>query len=547
MRLKQSILLANGMIWAGDPPEPCNTWILIADGRVQAVGPGPQPSADIEVDLAGKILMPGFVDAHSHLTLGAWIPFAIDGQKWQSKQAMLEHLSGVDESDPPSWVLALGMVFEWLKGGIPSLRELDEATSRPVLIMDFNYHRALISTAGMARLGLGTAMPGHSGDVETRGGHATGILWEEAAGAALHQALSDLAAQLKEAGVLRLLMAEAQRHLALGITACHDPLIPPSLQPLMAQFASQTPLRVSWSRVAEKGLLSPADVAEVCPSCGAGPASTKLFMDGAHRCAMCLDPTHALQMTGAAIFQALLGHTLPLKNILRAPARYLNGKFQTPFLRMDSSQLTERLHAYGEAGVRTRIHAFGNRAASCACHALIASGRPSATLEHLMFLSPRDLDLVAEAGATASLQPGLLGPLAETAIRGNIVPRQHFIPAASLHNRGVPVALSSDHPCGPLDPLVNIRAAVTRQLSNGTTADAREALSTEVAVRGYTTQGHRAITGQPGPGLSAGADADFIILDKDVMDASARVLETWIGGEKVWSQSSESPFTQLQT
>lgn len=534
MRLNQSLLFANGTVWSGDPPEPNNTWIMINGGQVQGIGSGPKPSADIEIDLAGKILMPGFVDSHSHLTLGAWIPFAMQGQNWTSKQTLLDHLSRRQVEDASSWLLALGTEFDRLKGGIPSVRELDEATSRPALIMDANYHRALISTAGMARLDLAATTPKRTGDIELRGGRATGMLWDEAAGKALHQALSDLAAQLKDEGVLRLLLTEAERYLSFGITTCHDPLIPPSLQMLMTQFVSRTPLRVSWSHVAEQGLLSPPGVTELCPDCGAGPSSAKLFMDGAHRCALCLDPTHALQMTAVAIYQALLGHAIPLKNILQAPARYLNGKFQTPYLRMESAELVEHLVCHAEAGTRTRIHAFGNRAASCACHALISSGHPDATLEHLMFLRPSEMDLVAETGATASLQPGLLQPLAETVIRGRITPRQHFIPVASLHQRGVQVALSSDHPCGPLDPLENIRMAVTRKLADGTVADSREAVPVDVAVRGYTTQGHRAITGQPGQGLSPGADADFVILNKEILDTSARVLETWIGGQRVW-------------
>ena len=63
---------------------------------------------------------------------------------------------------------------------------------------------------------------------------------------------------------------------------------------------------MSSSSVAEGRLLEPAD--EFCPTCGDGPPSAKLFMDGAHKCALCLDPRHVLKMMGATAIATARGN-----------------------------------------------------------------------------------------------------------------------------------------------------------------------------------------------------------------------------------------------
>ena len=135
-------------------------------------------------------------------------------------------------------------------------------------------------------------------------------------------------------GHAALLSAEARRHLALGITACHDPCVPPSLQPLLERVRKETPLRLSWSSVAEDGLLEPAD--EFCPTCGDGPPSAKLFMDGAHKCALCLDPRHVLKMMGATAIATARGNFAPLRELFAYRSVYRAGRFYTPYLRMDA-------------------------------------------------------------------------------------------------------------------------------------------------------------------------------------------------------------------
>jgi predicted amidohydrolase YtcJ len=527
------VLFSGATLWAGTPPRPAPGWLLVDGGLVAATGTTAPPAAGKVVDLRGQHLLPGFVDAHSHLTVSAWLPMAVDGSGWTRNTQMLDAIRRQALERPlDPWLLAMGADFDYWRDGMPSLQALDEAAGeRPALVVDLSLHRCLASSAGLAAL---RGYAGAQGDIERRRGQPSGLLWESANAAALKTALGDLALHLGEQGLLALLKAEARRHLALGITACHDPCIPASMQPLMERLQRETPLRLSWSRVAERSLMEPADAGELCPHCGEGPSSAKLFMDGAHRCALCLEPSQVLRMLGVTVAQALRGNLCPFQNLLRYRTVYRRRRFYMPYLRMDTATLTSRLDTLAQHGVRPRIHALGNHAARCACDALSAVGMRDATLEHLTLLSPADMDAVAHSGAVASLQPGFIPHHGPSIMDRGALPHLHCLPLGSLQRRGVPLSISSDNPCGPLDPLHNLRMAVERRMPDGRVVDAREAVSIETAVAAYTTGGQRAISGSLLTGLAPGNPADLAVLSGHPLDPATQVTETWIAGQRVF-------------
>ncbi len=257
-------------------------------------------------------------------------------------------------------------------------------------------------------------------------------------------------------------------------------------------------------------------------------------MDGAHKCALCLDPRHVLKMMGATAIAAVRGNFAPLHELFSYRSVYRSGRVYTPYLRMDTATLTRRLDVLAAHAVRPRIHAVGNHAASCTCKSLSEAGVRDVTIEHLTFLKDRDVDAVAATGAVASLQPGFIERFGKSILDRKLVPDLRAYPAASLLRAGVPLAFSSDNPCGPLDPLRNIRMAAERRISDGRVVDAREAVTIEEAVAAYTLGGFQAIHGVAGRGLDAGAAADFVILDGHPMLPASRVVETWIGGRLAW-------------
>ena len=99
---------------------------------------------------------------------------------------------------------------------------------------------------------------------------------------------------------------------------------------------------------------------------------------------------------------------------------------------------------------------------------------------------------------------------------------------------GVSLILSSDYPCGPLDPLHNMRCAVERKIKGDGVYLENEAIGHEEAVYAYTIAGSKGITGIAKSGMEIDKAADFIVLNGDPFAHATTVESTWIGGEKVY-------------
>ncbi len=96
--------------------------------------------------------------------------------------------------------------------------------------------------------------------------------------------------------------------------------------------------------------------------------------------------------------------------------------------------------------------------------------------------------------------------------------------------------LSSDYPCGPLDPLHNLRAAVDRRLPDGRTLQPDQALTPQEAVRAATVDAAASLgLGTPArAGLVPGEPADLVVCDGDPFTPATRVTQTWVAGTLAW-------------
>ncbi|WP_417515284.1 amidohydrolase [Marinobacter sp.] len=533
----QRTLLHNATVWFGENALPEKGWLEILGNRIASVGRGKLPDSPNNVDaidLNGAHLLPGFVDCHSHLTVSAWIPCSIHGAGWTSKKDLLDALRRrASISEETDWLIVFYADFHRI-GRLPSMQELNEAClGRPVIVNDYSLHQCLANESAFSRANI-ASLSFPVNDVVLKNGQPTGLLQEAASGHMLSIALQQLAGQLESISALALLEAEAARHLAMGITACHDPCVHPKMQAAMERLQTRTPLRLSWSHVKSS---ENADyvVDELCLSCGAGPKSAKVFLDGAKQCAICLDPGDVMKLTSYAVGSALKGDLSSLRTLTSTTLAYKNQKFVTPYLRLSPNEIRKTLDDIGEADARPKIHAIGNEAVKCACQALKQTGTKNSSIEHLILLTNNDIEAVTDCAAIASLQPGFLNQ-SEELVSSKMEKVMNIIPARSLIDAGVPTALSSDNPCGPLDPLGNIRSAVNRRSDRGFIIDKKEAITISEAVRAYSVTGHHAIHGKPHKGLSVGEIADLVILNSSPENPAARVLSTWVDGIEVYTQ-----------
>lgn len=538
-------LLTDTTAWTGVRPAPVAGWILVEHDRIAATGSAavPAPDADERIALPGHHVLPGLTDCHSHLSVGCWLPEALDGSAWRSREEALEAVRATAAAAPAgAWLLGAGFDHTgWRDPRPPRCDELEAAApGRKILLAHVSLHTGALSASGMVAVARAAPDFVRLPDVERdRRGRPTGTVWEGAFGRAVFTLARDLTAQRGTAGVEDLLVAEAARHLRLGLTRVHDAGVPVHVHAQMEAAAARTPLRLSWSITGTAGLLEPPPPARALPSGPYGETGrqVKLFLDGAQRCAVSL-PLGALpRMLGATVAAAQRERSFgPIRTALGRKLRVSRSGVVLPYLRHTDADLQPLVASWVAAGVRIRIHALGNEAVAQAARLLRWAGAPAGTtsIEHAMFLRPRERDALATSGAVASVQPGFIPHYAEQVRASGVQGALAVLGLRDLVDAGAPVAISSDHPCGPLDPLHNLRRAVDRSVGDGTHLQPAQALSGSEAVRALTAGGAEAL-GIPAEQATIvpGAPADLAVCDGDPFAPATRVVQTWVAGRPV--------------
>jgi predicted amidohydrolase YtcJ len=187
------------------------------------------------------------------------------------------------------------------------------------------------------------------------------------------------------------------------------------------------------------------------------------------------------------------------------------------------------------AGFGVAVHALGNEAVSQTLWAYERARVYGARIEHAMFTTQRDADRMAKLGITAVIQPGHVfsyGVLVATTGLDEYLPP---VPARRLLDAGVKISLSSDGPTALWEPLRILRLAVDRRTEEGLVIGPDQALTREEALRAATVgAADTAGVGDAKGEIAPGKQADLVVLSGEPFDEQTRVLQTWIGGKKVW-------------
>ncbi|MFE8073341.1 amidohydrolase family protein [Marinobacteraceae bacterium S3BR75-40.1] len=532
------LVITNVTVWAGAQPTPKRGWVAIQNGVFSALGgeDEPPPAARAQMDGKGKTLMPSFVDCHSHLSAGAIASICRNGSAFSAKGDALKAVEAAAQEDDSDWLVFFYVDWNgWDVPVPPTAGELEEASGgRKVFIVCETLHRGILSESALEALDVSKHRD--SNFVEMKRGALTGVVWEEVFFVCLKQVFDALITALGDAELKAILTAEANRHLSCGITDVHDPGVTTEMYKHMIALNEASPLRLSWSQAGPHGAVSSAGGGHPLESYGNGPSSAKVFTDGAHRCAMCIDAAQALIMTLGVIGDAIKGfNPYPLRQLLEEDIAFKNGKFYRKGALFEPNDLTQKLGQLSESHERIKIHALGNHAVDMACECVVESGITTRVcIEHATVLDDRNIERIAKHGFQVSAQPGFLphyGPqFASMRLKG----RYRGLPLRSLLDADVNLIMSSDYPCGPLDPLYNMRCAVERTTKGGSVYLERESVSQEEAVYAYTIAGSKGISGRSKAGIEMNQPADFTVLSGDPFSHSTRVESTWMAGEKVY-------------
>ncbi|MFF6772599.1 amidohydrolase [Streptomyces sp. NPDC012637] len=538
------LLLVHGRVHTVDPHLPEAEAFAVRGGRIVWIGADSEAEAwtgprTRVVDAGGRLVLPGFVDAHNHVRLGsddACVQLAgardLDGIHARVRAWRAAH------PDAP-WIEAEAFDYSAIPGGrMPTAADLDPATGdTPALVLSYDVHTAWLNTAALRLLDVRaghTDLPFGTAVTDAATGQPTGFVKDFAVKGLSregHRALRDLgvpwASADRQYGRLARSLDDAVRY---GITTVVEP------QNSLDDLAL-------FQRARAEGRLRSRIVAALFHPRGTTDAELDEFAAAAREFAddrlrvgpLKLYIDDVVEPRTAALLEPYAGCRHH-----RGDTFYPPEEFAELLTRLDARGFQCFVHATGDRGIRTVLDAVERARA--------VNGPRDARHQvvHVECLDPADTPRFAELGVTACMQPrhaapDIAGPGRDWA--ENIGPeRWHKAwPLRSLHRAGALLALSSDWNVAEMDPMIGIHAAVTRRPPGGGPAwTPEETLDVATAVEGYTMGSARANFLEHDRGsLTVGKLADFVVLSRDILrvDADAipgTVAETVVvGGEVV--------------
>jgi predicted amidohydrolase YtcJ len=527
-----TVILHNGVIWTGDSANAAATAIAIRDERIIAVGSDADILAlagrgTVREDLQGRRVIPGLHDAHWHLPTRRTANL-VDATTLEDLVGRLRAF----ERDLPqgAWLTGRGWTPNLFAPGAIHREALDAAfPDRPVIITDRDGHQAIANSYALrlAAVSAETREPEDGVIVRDARGTPTGLLQEDAMTlvrrllpppddrevyAALRERMHEAASQ----GLTAVQMANSIGSVEAAVFA--QAIADDSL---LLRFRIAVPFSASSTDAALSAYAAQAREAD-------GPylrfGIAKGMLDGtidAGTAAM-LEPYAGSQSTGLPMWE----HDA----LVRTLARY------------DRVGLQVELHAIGDRAIRLALDAFARVAAENG--ARDRRGR----IEHVEVPHPDDIPRFKALHVIASTQAIFATPDA-TALQ-NYVPllgpvrETRAMPFKALDDAGAIQAFGSDYPVFPMDPLLGIYTAVTRQLPNGTPSGGwqpQHRISVEQALTHYTWGSAYAAFRENELGvLKAGFYADLVVLSEDIFVSDpqallrAKPVLTMVGGRATY-------------
>jgi hypothetical protein len=532
--MQAQLLLENGNLYTMDRRRPRATSIAIGGGRILAVGSaadvapwrGPETVA---VDLGGRLVVPGLIDAHLHFLSYGLSLREIDLIGVPSLAAAQARIAERAAQTPVGqWLTGRGwdQVF-WPGQQFPARQDLDAVTpDHPAFLRRKCGHAGWANSQALALAGITRATPDPAGGAIERDpatGEPTGILLERAM-----DLIFELLAQPTDAEAVDAVRIAMHRAHRLGITGVHNMEGAAALRAFQElRRSGELKLRI-LQQVPEDDL----DAAiQLGIQSGYGDewiriGAVKIFSDGSlgARSALMIAPyENEPQNYGIAV--ATAAH---LRQVVEKAAR---------------------------AGIAVHIHAIGDQANRNVLDAVAATQRAGIGLhlrhriEHAQVLDPSDLPRFAELQVIASMQPIHCTQDIVLADQ-NWGARSRLAYAwSSLLSSGAVLAFGSDAPVETPDVMQGLYAAVTRRRADGYPGPEgwypEECVSLAEAVYAYTMGAAYAGCEEDIKGsLTPGKLADLAVLSTDIFTAEPTALlethavATMVGGEFVYTDGS---------
>lgn len=474
------------------------------------------------VDLGGAFVLPGFIDAHTHLLMMGQALQKVDLQSAADLtdiQDRIRRFAG-ENPDAPR-LLGRSWLFSALDGRAPTRQMIDAAEAdRPVYLDSNDVHSAWVNTAALRELGIDENTPDPIGGRIERDpvtGEATGMLFETAVTQIVWPALAKMISDDERDTALA---AAFEQYLADGVTGAVDMALGAdevaALERALATGDGTLPLRVAGHWLIERTDSEEENVRQVHEA-----AEHQQRLQGPW-----------LRMAGIKVI--IDGVIDSCTAAMKEP--YSDGTNAEPI--WDLASLAPVVAAADAAGLQVAMHAIGDEASEIALdaleHAFAANGiRPRRhRMEHLETITEDNVQRLARLGVVASMQPVHADPAIQENWRAMLGDHrvERAFPWPELTAAGAVLALGSDAPTAPHPPLPNMYIATTRRSAIDPALAPNlpeyalpmaDALAHATRDAAYSC-GWDDLTGR----LVEGKAADFVVLDGDPFTAGADSLLT---------------------
>lgn len=538
--IKADIVFKNGEVVTVNTENEVSEAVAVKENKIVAVGTNDEITSFIGhhtnvIDLDGKSLLPGFIDAHIHLTIYGLNLLGVNctAPHIQSlKDIMAELKKKEEETKTGEWIRAWGFNEQHIaENRLPTRDELDEVSrDHPIVMTRYCNHMSIVNSKALELASINEKTPDPAGGIIERDadGRLNGKLIENAHMALFHVAsFSD-----HELEIAHKLASDT--FVKAGITSVHDAGgygFGPDIIRMMQQGVKSGDIKVRiyamiGSLTDSEGFIQTMLRAGIVTGLGdekfrIGPA--KLFADGSST-----------------------GPTIATREPYTSDANNYGIKYY------GQEELNRILGEAHEKGFQITAHAQGDEAIemviNCIEKALERSPRDDHRhrIEHAGIASP-DLQ---ERMKRLKIIP-IPNPVFMYINGGSYIhhygERVHVMyPARDYFDKSIPAAFASDAPVAHFNPLLGIHAAINRQTVSGHPVGLNQAVEVMDAIRAYTYNGAYASFEEHLKGsIEEGKLADLVVLDRSLLKTkkeeikNIQVAMTLIDGEILYEKDAQ--------
>ncbi len=513
-----SLALVNGKIWTGAEAQPRAEAVACLGSRIAAVGSNQEirkwigPHTRV-IDLAGRLALPGFNDAHVHFLDGGANLASVQLRNVKSEAEFRERIAEFAARHPVGrWITGGGWDHEnWTPAVLPSRQWIDAVSGgHPVFVNRLDGHMALANSQALKLAGITRETPDPPGGeiVRDAAGEPTGVL-KDAAMARVEAVIPAPSPEESEDAARAAMRYAAEN----GVTSVQDMSAAPAALrvyqallgrgELTVRISGHQPL-AAWRRLADAGVEAAFGGEKL------HIGGLKGFADG------------SLGSTTALFFEPYLD----------APGTAgLAGSEMIP-----ESKMLNHIVDADRAGLQVAVHAIGDKANHMVLGMYEEAGRRNGArdrrfrIEHAQHLRADDIARFAKLHVIASMQPYHLiddGRWAEKRIGPERARTTYAF--RSLLESGAVLAFGSDWPVAPMAPLMGIYAAATRRTLDGKHPEGwvpEQKIAVAEAIRAYTMGSAYASFDEKIKGsIEPGKLADMVVVSEDILSIAPAEIE----------------------